>query len=66
MVEIFSHWLFKNQDKPLFLHILSETQGMARRLTGEEVFEQMMVPYLGKRVTLDQCAQNGFNCTDDK
>ena len=39
---------------------------MARRVTGEEVFEQMLVPNLGKRVVLDQCVQKGFNGAGDK
>ena len=39
--------------KPLFLHILSETQWMSCRVTGGEAFEQMLAPDLRKGVELD-------------
>ena len=46
--------------KPLFLHILSETQWwMSCRVTGGKAFEQMLAPNLRRGVKSDQCEEKG-------
>ena len=52
--------------KPLFLHILSETQWMSCRVTRGEAFEQLLAPDLRKGVESDQSEEKGCKHTDDK
>ena len=47
--------------KPLFLHILSETQWwMSSRVTGGKALEEMLVPNLRKGVKSDQSEKKGL------